>query len=196
MKEIIKLDGEMKSLMENINNKEKPIKIIVMGIENAGKTTILDILTKAAGDAPEYPPDMYPTKGVERRNLSKNNVVIWDFGGQELYRNEYLANPESNFYGISFFYYVIDVQDYYRLFGSYMYFMAVFQLISKYSPDAKIFFLFHKMDPRFDASKKNLKQNFLEHVEPFLKAHNRSVSMYETTIFNLNSLRTAFSHIL
>ncbi|GAF76870.1 unnamed protein product [marine sediment metagenome] len=186
----------MKSLMDNTKNQEKSIKNVIMGMENAGKTTIVDILTKATGDAPEYPPDMYPTKGVERRTLSKKNAAIWDFGGQELYRNEYLANPESYFHKITFFYYVIDVQDYYRLFASYMYFMAVFQLIIKFSPDAKIFFLFHKMDPNFDANKKNLKQKFLEHIEPFLEAHNMSFIMYDTTIFNLNSLRTAFSHVL
>ena len=116
----------MKSLMDNTKNQEKPIKIVVMGMENAGKTTVVDILTKATGDAPSYPPDMYPTKSVERRTLSKKNATIWDFGGQELYRNEYLANPESYFHEITSFYYVIDVQDYYRLFASYMYFMAVF----------------------------------------------------------------------
>jgi GTPase SAR1 family protein len=186
----------MKSLMDNTKNQEAPIKIVIMGLENAGKTTIVDILTKATGDVPDHPPDMYPTKKVERRTLSKKNAAIWDFGGQELYRNEYLANPEPYFDKISFFYYVIDVQDYYRLFGSYMYFMAVYNLIRKFSPEASIFFLFHKMDPNFDANKKNLKRKFLEHIEPFLKMHNKSFIMYDTTIFNLNSLRTAFSHVL
>ena len=52
----------MKPLMDNTKNQEKPIKIVIMGMENAGKTTVVDILTKATGYAPDYPPDMYPTK--------------------------------------------------------------------------------------------------------------------------------------
>ena len=182
--------------MDDTKNQEEMIKMVIMGMENAGKSTIVNILTQATGKTPTNPPDMYPTKGVERRTLFQKNIVIWDFGGQNLYRNEYLADPESYFHKISFFYYVIDVQDYYRLFSSFMYFMAVFQLIIKFSPDARIFFLFHKMDPNFDANKKDLKQKFLEQVEPFLKANNTSFIMYDTTIFNLNSLKTAFSHVL
>ena len=52
------------------------------------------------------------------------------------------------------------------------------------------------MDPNFDPNKKNLKQKFLEKVEPLLQANNKLFMTYDTTIFNLNSLKNAFSHVL
>ena len=125
------------------NTDQEPIKIVIMGMENAGKSTILDVLTKKIETTPLTPPDMHPTKGVERKTL--NSAVVWDFGGQELYRNEYLADPDSYLRSIAFTYFVVDVQDYYRHYSSIMYFMAVFPTIEKNCPEAELVFLFNKM---------------------------------------------------
>ena len=178
-------------------DQEEPIKVVIMGMENAGKTTIIDVLTQKIKNPPHlHPPDMYPTKGVERRNLIEKNTIIWDFGGQELYRNEYLTEAESLLQSISFVYYIADVQDYYRLYSSMMYFKVVFPKILKYSPDAEVIFLFHKMDPKFDPNTKNLKEKFLENVESFLEVYEKPLEIYETTIFDLNSIKTAFKRVL
>jgi len=71
--------------------------------------------------------------------------------------------------------------------------MGVFNLIKKHSPNARIVFLFHKMDPDFNPNKRNLRDKFLEKIEPFLLRNNTSFITYETTIFDLNSIKTAFS---
>ncbi|MFX1549180.1 MAG: ADP-ribosylation factor-like protein [Promethearchaeota archaeon] len=178
-------------------NEEKPLKVVIMGMENAGKTTILDILTQDTDEAPHKPPIMNPTKGVQRKSVTlfQKKIVVWDFGGQETYRNEYLANPDRYFHTIEFFYYVIDIQDYYRLIPSVMYFTGIFNNIKKYSPDARIIFVFHKMDPGYDPNIKNLKVQFLDKVEPLLQEHFASYLMFDTTIFDLSSIRTAFYQI-
>jgi GTPase SAR1 family protein len=180
-----------------LNSGQNPeIKIVIIGMENAGKTTIVDLLAQATAEVPVKSPDMNPTRSVERRSLFQKNIIIWDFGGQETYRNEYMLNPDKYFHSVSFFYYVVDIQDYYRIASSSMYFMGIFNLIKKHSPDAKIVFLFHKNDPGFDANQKNLKSKFLGVVEPFIQADNKTFTMYDTTIFNLNSIRTAFSPVI
>ena len=120
-------------------------------------------------------------------------MVIWDFGGQEKYQNHYLENAISYFYEIEYFYYVVDVQDYYRLFSSTMYFMSVANLIYKYSPGAKIIFLFHKWDPDFDPKKKNLKEKFLEKVVHYLEMRKTSYLMFDTSIFTPNTIKSAFN---
>ncbi|MFX1378877.1 MAG: ADP-ribosylation factor-like protein [Promethearchaeota archaeon] len=183
--------------MEYTENDDKQIKIVIMGMENAGKTTILNILTQESDEVPNKPPIMTPTKGVVRNpvTLFNKKIIIWDFGGQETYRNEYLANPEKFFHAIEFFYYVIDIQDYYRLIPSVMYFTGVFNKIKKYSPDAKLIFIFHKMDPGYDPHVKNLKLKFLDKVEPLLNEQFTSYLMFDTTIFNLSSIKTAFYQI-
>lgn len=179
--------------MNAMRNQEQQIKLVILGLENAGKTSIMDLLKQKTELTLRKPPDMYPTKGVERRSLFQGNIMVWDLGGQEVYRNEYLANPESYFKEISFCYYVVDIQDYYRLATSTMYFMGVFNLIKKYSPNARIVLLFHKMDPDFNPNKRNLRDKFLEKIEPFLQKNNTSFITYETTIFDLYSIKTAFS---
>lgn len=184
---------EINYKMENTNNQEQQRKIVVLGLENAGKTTIVDLLKQETSVTLRKPPDMNPTKGVERRSLFDGKIMIWDLGGQEIYRNEYLANPESYFKKISFCYYVVDIQDYYRLFPSTMYFMGVLNLIKKYCPHARIVLLFHKMDPDFNPDKKNLKEKFMEKIEPFLQESNTPFESFETTIFDINSIKTAFS---
>jgi GTPase SAR1 family protein len=180
--------------MTNAENEEQPIKLVIMGMENAGKTTILDVLMGKINETTNRPPSMDPTKGIERSTLLffEKETKVWDFGGQESYRNEYLLNPERNFHTISFFYYVVDIQDYYRLIPSVMYFKGVFNLIKKYSPDAKIIFLFHKMDPDYIPDERNLKGKFLERVEPDLKSTNTPYIMYDTTVLDIHTIKTAF----
>ena len=182
--------------MTKDKNQNEIIKVVIMGMENAGKSTIVDVLIQKIENTPLTPPDMSPTKSVERSPLIENISVVWDFGGQELYRNEYLADPESYLRFISYTYYVVDVQDYYRFYAAVMYFMAVFPTIITNSPNTEIFFLFHKMDPNFDPNFKNLKKKFLQNVEPYLKTHKIPFVIYNTSIFDLNSIKTAFGHVL
>ena len=167
------------------------LKCVIMGMENAGKSTIVDVLTQKLKNTPLTPPDMLPTKGVQRSTLK--NSVIWDFGGQELYRNEYLADPEAYLRSISSVYYVVDVQDIYRHYSSIMYFMAVFPTIEKHSPNAEINFLFHKVDPAYDPNTKNLKRKFLDSIEPYLKTRGKPFVSNDTSIFDLDTIRTAFN---
>jgi len=180
--------------MEYGENEEKPIKLVIVGMENAGKTTILDVLTGKIKETPNKPPSMNPTKGVERNTILffQKETKVWDLGGQETYRNEYLSNPEKYFHTISFFYYVVDIQDYYRLVSSVMYFRGIFNLIKKYNPDAKVVFLFHKTDPDYTPDERNLKGKFLEKIEPDLKLSNTQYIMYDTTIFDIKSIKIAF----
>ena len=180
--------------MNSTENEDQPIKLVIMGMENAGKTTILEVLTGKINETPDKPPSMNPTKGIERSTILffQKETKVWDFGGQETFRNEYLANPKKYFYTISFFYYVVDIQDYYRLPQSVMYFRGVFNVIKNYSPDAKIILLFHKNDPNFVADERNLKEKFIEKIEPSLKSSNIPYTMYDTTIFDISSIKTAF----
>jgi hypothetical protein len=73
-----------------------------------------------------------------------------------------------------------------------MYFRGIFNLIKKYSPDAKVIFLFHKTDPDYTPDERNLKGKFLEKIEPQLKLTDTKYIMYDTTIFDIKSIKNAF----
>jgi len=73
-----------------------------------------------------------------------------------------------------------------------MYFTGLFNLIKSHSPNAKLIFLFHKMDPNFDLLQKNLKKDSLERIEPTISTHEIKIQIYDTTIFKLDSIRAPF----
>ena len=74
-----------------------------------------------------------------------------------------------------------------------MYFLAVLNVIVKYSPNAKIILLFHKWDPDYDPSTKNLKEKFLEKIMPTLEKRNIDFMMFDTSIFTPNTVKAAFN---
>jgi len=63
----------------------KKLDIVVIGLENSGKTTLLSVL--AHGE----PVETVPTIGLNVKVFRKNNVDIkcWDIGGQTQYRSEW-----------------------------------------------------------------------------------------------------------
>jgi hypothetical protein len=73
-----------------------------------------------------------------------------------------------------------------------MFFKGIFNKIKKYSPEAKIIFLFHKTDPDYAVDERNLKGQFLEKITPELKETNTPYIIYDTTIFDIKSIKIAF----
>jgi len=80
---------------ESLVIEKKEQKVIVVGLSNAGKTTILSKFGGQLGikDLAK----LKPTKGIERKEVKASNLSlkIWDFGGQQEYRNRYLNNPKN-----------------------------------------------------------------------------------------------------
>ena len=77
---------------EPVTKEEHVTKISVLGLENAGKSTMLLTLQRSyhIGD------NLIPTKNVARGvySLFGQELAIWDFGGQAQYRKNYLDKPE------------------------------------------------------------------------------------------------------
>lgn len=80
------------------------MEITLVGLQNAGKTTLVNVL--ATG---KYSEDMIPTVGFNMRKVSKGNVTIklWDLGGQPRFRNMW----ERYCRGVNSIIYVIDSAD-------------------------------------------------------------------------------------
>jgi len=127
--------------------KKSKQKIIVLGLNNAGKTSMLESLKGKTkfGDITNLP----PTKGVDIQQVEVENfnLMIWDFGGQKFHREDYLKKPEEYFLHIDLIIYVIDIQDSERYDESLDYFEKILEIVSYLNENPYILVLLHKSDP-------------------------------------------------
>ena len=88
------------------------IKIIISGLDNAGKTSILTALDKRYNFEQEIE-ELQPTKKIEyhQTQFLNKSIAFWDMGGQERYRKLYIADPDFYFANTNLLLYIIDIQD-------------------------------------------------------------------------------------
>lgn len=180
-------------------DKEKQ-KVIVVGLDNAGKTAIL---TKFGGKLGITGlANLKPTKGVKRKVIegSHLDLFIWDMGGQKQYRSKYLKDPDQYFLQIDLLIYVIDVQDSERFESSFDYFETILDTIVKLDENPYLLIFIHKYDPDLKSDpaillnveflKDNLKELFNHREFKF------DYEIYLTSIFSLISNEPQFSKYL
>ncbi|GMS84508.1 hypothetical protein PENTCL1PPCAC_6683, partial [Pristionchus entomophagus] len=86
---------------------EKEIRILLLGLDNAGKTTLLKKLSS------EETTNVTPTKGFNVKTIASGGITlnVWDIGGQRAIRPYW-----SNYYpGTHAVIYVVDASDIKRL---------------------------------------------------------------------------------
>ncbi|NVM01810.1 MAG: hypothetical protein HWN67_05720 [Candidatus Helarchaeota archaeon] len=164
-------------------------KIALLGLAAAGKTSYLEVLQQEFRAL--Y--DIKATIGVDRNKIRilGSDLYIYDYGGQQLYREDYLKNPSKYLSQIDLMLYFVDVQDMENLDNSVEYYKNLFKLpeIQTIDPEKIIIFI-HKMDPeiksdpRIRSRVKKIKENF----NAIKKAQ-----YYETSINDYWSIIFSFS---
>ena len=132
---------ELKS-MENL------LKVIISGLDNAGKTSILTALDKKY-DFQKDIVQLKPTIRVEyhKMNFLRNNTIFWDMGGQVQYREIYVNYQDVYFDATDLLIYVIDIQDDDRFESSLEYLDAILSFFTESKMDVPLIITFHKYDP-------------------------------------------------
>ncbi len=193
------------SLISDIKDKtttfeKKEQKVIVVGLDNSGKTTILSKFGGRLGI--NEIALIKPTKGIERTHIKTDvlDLHIWDFGGQTVFREKYLKDPEKYFLQLDLLMFVIDIQDSERFDDFFDYFDKILDLIILLEENPYLLIFIHKYDPDI----KN-KPEILLNVE-FLKENLREVferkdyefdyEIYLTSIFSLISKEPKFSRYI
>lgn len=127
---------------------ESLLKVIISGLDNAGKTSILTALDKKY-DFQKDIVQLKPTIRVEyhKMNFLRNNTVFWDMGGQEQYREIYMKYQDVYFDATDLLIYVIDIQDPERFENSLEYLNAILSFFMDAKMDVPIIITFHKFDP-------------------------------------------------
>ena len=168
---------------------ENFLKIILAGLDNAGKTSILTALDRKY----EFEKDIVqlkPTIRVEyhKMNFLRNNAIFWDCGGQETYREIYKQYEDIYFDATDLLIFVIDIQDSERFNNSLEYLDAILQFFAKNEMNIPIIVTFHKFDPdlRYD-------EKILENVEKLRKEISEKYQMFnilfqQTSIYDIISI--------
>ena len=95
------------SQLRALKKKDSEARILVLGLDNAGKTTILKALSQ------EEVSNVMPTQGFNIKSLQQDKfkLTVWDIGGQRAIRT-YWKNYYQNTDGLI---YVVDSSDEERL---------------------------------------------------------------------------------
>ena len=165
------------------------LKIIFIGLDNSGKTSILYTLegkfTQIAS-----------VKATVRFTRTSFTILglpikIWDMGGQKHYRNEYM-NKQEFFMGTDLLFYVIDIQDPSRFAESLEYFMDILTIYEDIHELPKIMILLHKSDPDIRDSPEIQKN--VRTIKKLFSAWPDAIetAFHETTIYNYVELSRVF----
>ena len=171
-----------------------PRKVSFMGLDNAGKTSIITAITKRFGFEEEIS-KLMPTRKIARDAFKFLGIefIRMDFGGQLQYREEYLRKPTKYISGSDIIFYIIDAQDFDRYVESIDYLDQILLFLKEEQEYPPICILFHKLDPQLLKDKVinsrilTLKQALTRYSLDF------NIFFFETTIFDIKSIMDAFS---
>ncbi|HME51544.1 MAG TPA: ADP-ribosylation factor-like protein [Candidatus Lokiarchaeia archaeon] len=128
---------------------KKEQKILFLGLDNAGKTAIINVLGGRIN--PSHIRKLKPTKKVQREKIVTKDfeIHVWDLGGQKEYRENYLQkeNLEMFFLQTDLIVYVIDMQDMGRLPESLGYLEQILDAFKYLGENPFVMIFLHKSDP-------------------------------------------------
>ncbi|MHA1269916.1 MAG: ADP-ribosylation factor-like protein [Candidatus Helarchaeota archaeon] len=168
-------------------------KIIFLGVDNAGKSTILNILSEKYS----LISTQTPTKKIERHkigNIFGYDIINWDFPGQKSYQKEFLTEIEKTIVNTDLIFYVIDIQDYRRIRDTLQFFKILLGKIKELDMmNVPIFVLCHKLDP--DLKENELYLSNINYIQNKILAMDSqfNIKFFNTTIYNRWSIFFAFS---
>lgn len=124
-----------------------------------------------------------PTRGIDRTIFEERDKIfsIWDFGGQQVYRKEYLERLEEYLEGTDQVIYLIDIQDESKYEHALDYLENIINVLNaeEYKTiDLSIYL--HKFDPNLEVGT-NRYDELLISIEKKLPKFSRS-SIYKTSI--------------
>ncbi len=133
--------------IESSSSKKTQTKLVMMGLSQAGKSTIYSVALggKKPTEVAEYDATLEYVRNV--RQLASENLVVFDVGGQENFLDKFTGEmAEVVFSEVDVLIYVIDASKLERLPRSKFYFDKAVQQLQKFSPNGKIYVFVHKID--------------------------------------------------
>ena len=168
-----------------------PNKILFVGLDNSGKTSIVHSL-QGIKNLPSFF-NIKPTEGLNIKNIKAldSEFAIWDLGGQETFRNEYLKDFQKYSIGCNKLIYVFDIQDTKRYDLALEYFDKIINLFKKNSDTeiVEVSIFLHKYDPDLSETHPKITKKvfdaFKEKIKERIEKTDFFYQIFRTTIFAL-----------
>ena len=178
--------------------KQEALKLLIMGLDNAGKTSIILTLMRDF----EKVEQVKPTTGIQRRLFDFLGVLIseWDLGGQQVYRKTYLTSKAGEIFpNTRILIFIIDVQETKRYDEAVEYLGGIVTQLNTLNVKPAVFVFFHKYDKEYTnpLSTTELNNNSLA-LRNVIKEEigYDNIEFYRTSIYDMQTLLIAMSKIL
>ncbi|NVM53677.1 MAG: hypothetical protein HWN66_08230 [Candidatus Helarchaeota archaeon] len=169
-------------------------KIVFLGLDFAGKTSILKILEGSYSGLDQ----IKPTLGTKRTawEILGFKIMNWDLGGQQQYREEYLKNYEQILQDTNLLIFVIDVQDDHRFNEAGAYFDDMLHALDHLKIKCPVVLCLHKVDPDIVENAPIIKNlNWITNLfSDYSQKHDVEIKVFITSIFDRKSLVEMFSY--
>jgi len=171
---------------ENLEQNIK--KLILVGLDNAGKTSIL-LSLRGIKNLREFA-TVTPTRGKDtvKFNAFDSGYTIIDLGGQEAYRNNHLENFKEYLIGTNKIIYVIDIQDKKRYEMTLKFLKSVITLLQEDQASINFSIFLHKFDPDLDLTSNEINEISINDLITKIKAAfppNFIYTLHKTSIYTV-----------
>jgi len=173
---------------------KRQIKILMTGLDRAGKTSFLHAVKQRYSEIIKT----LPTKGVARSEEKifeeqHSKISLWDLGGQKKYRDRFIEQKKVYLYNVDLLFYFIDIQDSERISEAIGLFGTVIKSLIELEEFPPIVVCLSKYDPDIKNAK-DIKKNIKTVNENIKKISERFfVKIFQTSIFDHWSLISAYS---
>jgi small GTP-binding protein len=169
------------------------MKISLVGLSGCGKTSIYSITM--GGMVPMDVKDIGPTVmyEVKSHNYLGLQISLWDFGGQEKYRQAYLETPKL-LVNTDILIFVVDLHNPDDFSQANKYFTNVYNAIREGRGDPRLIIFYHKYDTE-DYPENKLKEN-LERAKKLPIVAELAPQSFITSIYRQEELSELFKQIL
>lgn len=167
-------------------------KVAILGLKNAGKTTIMkNVLYQFQSLFALAPGESHTHKNFE---FLGRELLVRDIGGESRYKSNFFSNPPRYSNQIRYLYFVIDVQDELLIRQNIAYFFKLLEFCKHNCPYAKIYLFFHKFDD-YNSHQSQFAQHelhFLQQVLPELQSYQSQLTIFHSTLKNPLTIDAAF----
>lgn len=175
-------------MKEKASKKDIRKKMLLMGLDKGGKTSIV-LCLKGIRNIASFTL-LNPTIRIKRENFRSygSELNIWDFGGQEQFRNDYISNFNKYVLGTDKIIFVIDIQDTERYSLALNYLMEIVKKVQEQKSNIDLSIFCHKYDPDLETTNKNFDERkadaFIEEIKYKMPA-NFQYEILKTSIYTV-----------